>query len=307
MLEKVTMYRGKLRALFATQIMQTCIAALLMISAITISWEITVRYHETAAAQTINAYLGIINTLILYIFAVEILLRIFAYGADYFKAPWNVFDFIVVSLSLITIGGFFQIIRTFRLFLFLRTFSIFPNLQFLILSLGQAIPKIISTALLLMLSIYIFAVWGVIEYALAFPEWFGDLPTAFSTIFHAVILEHTWSHIYARMVEVDPFVGFFIYPTIIILNFLILHMVVGVIINALHLQNMADQEHKKHSFILGWLTGKHKNPHDSPLSADTKIILHEIHKLKADLSSLRAKSQKSPKQQNKQEEATIPE
>jgi voltage-gated sodium channel len=144
--------------------------------------------------------------------------------------------------------------------------------------------------MLLLIAIYIFAVWGVIEYSATFPVWFGDLPAAFGSIFHAVLLGHTWSEVYDVMVKVDPDVGFFIYPMVVVLNFLLLQMVLGVIINALHFQHVNEQEHKKHSFILGWLTGKNKNHHDSPLSADTKIILHEIHKLKADLMDLQSKT-----------------
>lgn len=280
MFQALESFRARLRRLFESNGMHIAIAALLLISAITISWEITIRYRETAEAQQVVEYLSHVNNAILFIFAFEILIRLFAYGLNYFKSAWNVFDFIVVGLSLLTIGGFFQIIRTFRLFLFFRTFSVFPNVQHLITALGESIPKIFSTAMLLVLAVYIFSVWGVIEYGGAFPEWYGDLPTAFGTIFHAVLLGHTWSEIYNAMVKVDPHVGFFIYPTVVILNFLILQMVLGVIINALHFQRLGEQEHKKHSFILGWLKGKYKSHHDSPLSADAKIILHELQKLR---------------------------
>ncbi len=289
MLSMITNVRTKLQNLFTSHYMQFFIAALLAVSAITISWEITIRYHETPEAQKMAILLGHINTYILYIFALEIILRIATFGRNYFKSGWNIFDFIIVGLSILTVGSFFQIIRTFRLFLFLRTFAVFPNFQHLLTALGQAIPRIFSTLMLLVLAIYIFAVWGVIEYSLTFPTWFGDLPTAFGTIFHSVLLGHTWSELYDLMSKIDPDVGFFVYPMVVVLNFLLLQMVLGVIINALHFQHLSEQEHKKHSFILGWLTGKNKNHHDSPLSADTKIIIHEIHKLKADLVSMQSR------------------
>ncbi|MBW8309687.1 MAG: ion transporter [Candidatus Paracaedibacteraceae bacterium] len=295
MLHHIESSRAYLRDLFSSRTIHIFIAVLLAISAMTISWEITIRYHETPEAQSLVGYLGTLNTIILCLFALEIALRIFAFGCNYFKSAWNVFDFVVVGLSLLTVGSFFQIIRTFRLFLFLRTISVFPNFQHLITSLGHAIPRIFSTLMLLMFAIYIFAIWGVIEYSITFPELFGGLPIAFSTIFHSVLLGHTWSEIYDVMVKVDPDAGFFIYPMVVVLNFLLLQMVLGVIISALHFQNVAEQEHKKHSFILGWLTGKHKNHHDSPLSADTKIILHEIHKLKAELGALEAQLTTMPK------------
>lgn len=283
-------FRKKAQDIFTSRAMQILIASLLLLSAVLISWEITIRYHETPEAQKMAILLGHINNYILYIFAIEIVARVITFGRNYFKSGWNLFDFIIVGLSLLTVGSYFQIIRTFRLFLFLRTFAVFPNFQHLLTALGQAIPRIFSTMMLLLIAIYIFAVWGVIEYSATFPIWFGDLPAAFGSIFHAVLLGHTWSEVYDVMVKVDPDVGFFIYPMVVVLNFLLLQMVLGVIINALHFQHASEQEHKKHSFILGWLTGKNKNHHDSPLSADTKIILHEIHKLKADLMDLQSKT-----------------
>ncbi|MBX3457330.1 MAG: ion transporter [Candidatus Paracaedibacteraceae bacterium] len=290
MTSSIANFRKKAQDVFTSRAMQILIASLLLLSAILISWEITIRYHETPEAQKMAILLGHINNYILYIFAIEIVARVITFGRNYFKSGWNLFDFIIVGLSLLTVGSYFQIIRTFRLFLFLRTFAVFPNFQHLLTALGQAIPRIFSTMMLLLIAIYIFAVWGVIEYSATFPVWFGDLPAAFGTIFHAVLLGHTWSEVYDVMVKVDPDVGFFIYPMVVVLNFLLLQMVLGVIINALHFQHVNEQEHKKHSFILGWLTGKNKNHHDSPLSADTKIILHEIHKLKADLMDLQSKT-----------------
>ena len=286
----ITDFRKKAQDIFTSRAMQVLIASLLLLSAVLISWEITIRYHETPEAQKMAILLGHINNYILYIFAIEIVARVITFGRNYFKSGWNLFDFIIVGLSLLTVGSYFQIIRTFRLFLFLRTFAVFPNFQHLLTALGQAIPRIFSTMMLLLIAIYIFAVWGVIEYSATFPIWFGDLPAAFGSIFHAVLLGHTWSEVYDVMVKADPDVGFFIYPMVVVLNFLLLQMVLGVIINALHFQHASEQEHKKHSFILGWLTGKNKNHHDSPLSADTKIILHEIHKLKADLMDLQSKT-----------------
>jgi len=289
MLTKLRTLRAHAQTLFTSHIMQFFIAGLLIFSAITISWEITIRYQETPEAQSMSVLLGHINTFVLYGFAIEILARILVFGRSYFKSGWNIFDLVVVGLSLLATGSFFQIIRTFRLFLFLRTFAIFPNFQHLLAALGQSLPRIFSTLMLLLIAIYIFAVWGVIEYAPSFPAQFGDLSAAFGTIFHGVLLGHTWSEVYDTMVKVDPDVGFFIYPMVVVLNFLLLQLVLGVIINALHFQHINEDEHKKHSFILGWLVGKNKNHHDSPLTADTKIILHEIHKLKSDLVNLQSK------------------
>lgn len=285
--------RTQFQGFFNSPVTQMGVALLLVISAVTISWEITLKTHTSFQYRELINRLEVINTYILYVFAIEILLRIFAFGFNYFKSGWNIFDFVVVGLSVLTIGTFFQIIRTFRLFLFLRTFSVFPSFQHLITALGQAIPRIFSTFMLLLLAMYIFAVWGVIEYSVSFPELFGNLSIAFETLTHAVLMGRTWSELYENMTKVDADAAIYIYAMVIVLNFLLLKLVVGIIINALHFQNIADQEQKKHSFILGWIRGKNTNHHDSPLSADTKMIVHEILKIKADLLTIDKKLDQS--------------
>jgi hypothetical protein len=43
------------------------------------------------------------NLIFLAVFSLECLIKIVAFGVDYFKISWNVFDFVVVVTSLITI------------------------------------------------------------------------------------------------------------------------------------------------------------------------------------------------------------
>ena len=47
---------------------------------------------------------AIITFIVLFFFFIEIALRLIAHELAFFKGAWNVFDFIVVSLSVITLN-----------------------------------------------------------------------------------------------------------------------------------------------------------------------------------------------------------
>ena len=79
---------------------------------------------------------GILNTLdsiVLGIFVIEAVIKILAKGNrpfDYFKNPWNVFDFVIVAACLlepiIHVGGdFFPVLRLSRILWLSFTYSLF--------------------------------------------------------------------------------------------------------------------------------------------------------------------------------------
>ena len=83
------------------------------------------------------AYLDYLITIL---FTCEVAFKIFVYKRDFFKVKWNWFDFIVVSVSFIALLLFwsgiesnilesFAILRTVRLFKFLRILRIIPNIE----------------------------------------------------------------------------------------------------------------------------------------------------------------------------------
>lgn len=56
------------------------------------------RYHPS---KVLGDTLEMLNTIFIVIFSTECLLKIFALRYHYFKEPWNLFDFVVVILSII--------------------------------------------------------------------------------------------------------------------------------------------------------------------------------------------------------------
>ena len=73
--------------------------------------------------------LFILDKLCLAIFIAEMVMKIWAYGKNFFQKGWNVFDFTVVALSAVPSISFFVVLRTFRLFLMLRYINRFKRLR----------------------------------------------------------------------------------------------------------------------------------------------------------------------------------
>ncbi len=103
--------------------------------------------------------LHFLDRIILAIFTVEILMKILARGKrpwDYFKDPWNVFDFIVVAVCFIPAidTHYVAVLRLARILRVFRVISIFPKLQLLVGALLKSIPSMGYVVLLLALIFY---------------------------------------------------------------------------------------------------------------------------------------------------------
>ena len=103
------------------------ITALIVINAIAIGLETSPYYVENY-----GAYFDVLNAIILGAFIVEAVLKMVALAPrpwEYFKNGWNVFDFSIIVLSLLPIGGSFATLaRLIRLLRVLRLISAFSGI-----------------------------------------------------------------------------------------------------------------------------------------------------------------------------------
>ena len=94
-------------------------------------------------------------------FTVEILIRMIAERSlvKFFKGGWNVFDFLIVSISLIPVGGAESVFvaRLLRIVRILRIVTVIPAFRHIIEALIKTIPRVGFIALLMFIFIYIWA------------------------------------------------------------------------------------------------------------------------------------------------------
>ena len=115
-------------------------------------------YNEVISSDYIFL-LKIFDYSITLFFTIEILIRIIAERSliNFFKDGWNVFDFLIVSISLIPIGGAESVFvaRLLRIVRVLRIVTVVPAFRHIIDSLIKTIPRIGFIALLMFIFIYL--------------------------------------------------------------------------------------------------------------------------------------------------------
>lgn len=215
------------------------IIGLILINAVILGME-----TSPGIMDRIGPTLILLNGIILAVFVVEILLKLLAFGPRFFRSGWNIFDFLIVSISLVPASGPLEILRALRILRVLRLLSQVPKLRVIIESLMRALPGMGWTALLLMLVFYVFAVMGTMMFGQQFPEYWGNLGLSLFSLFQIMTLE-SWSSGVARpMMEVYPWIWLYFVPFILVSSFMVLNLFIAIIVsatNAIHEDEEAEQ------------------------------------------------------------------
>ncbi|WP_111655440.1 ion transporter [Isoalcanivorax indicus] len=203
------------------------ITALIVVNAIVLGVE-----TSATARAAAGELLALLNGAILLVFVVEILVKLVAFGPRFFRSGWNIFDFLIVGISLAPTSGPLAILRSLRILRVLRLLSSVKRLRMLVESLMHSLPGIGWTAALLLMMFYIFGVMGTELFGESFPDWFGTLGASIYSLFQIMTLE-SWSMGIARPVmEQYPYAWVFFVPFILISSFMVLNLFIAIIVSA---------------------------------------------------------------------------
>ncbi len=199
--------------------------------------------------SSLHAGLMMADRICLWVFIVELVLRLFAWRGRFFKDPWSVFDLTVIAIALVPATGPLAVLRAFRVLRVLRVLTIVPSMRRVVSALLGALPGLGAIVMLLGLIYYVFAVIATDLFGQRFPDWFGSLGESFYTLFQVMTLE-SWSMGISRPVmEAFPYAWLFFVPFILIATFTILNLFIAIIVNAMqtfteqdHAQEKADQQ-----------------------------------------------------------------
>lgn len=132
--------------------------------------------HE-GQSETFQYVLMYINLIFICIFTGECVLKVFALRHHYFKNPWNVFDFIVVVISILSNlltevfkalsfkPTTFRIVRLARISRVLRLIKGAKGIRTLLFALMMSIPALLNISLLLILITFIFSIFAMAKFA----------------------------------------------------------------------------------------------------------------------------------------------
>ena len=239
---KISRFKRRITAWIESKRFTDFIAGLIILNAITLGLETNPDIH-----QTYGAYLSPLDFLILFIFVIELVLKLYAYGLSFFRVGWNVFDFVIVGGSLISAGGSMAILRTFRIFRVLRLMSIVPQMRRVITALFNAIPGMLSIAGVLFVIFYVAAVlttqvFGSYD-APDMKHLFGSIGASMYTLFQIMTLEGWSENVVEPTMLYFPWAWAFFVPFIIITSFAVLNLFIGIIVDAMDIiHDLEDDE-----------------------------------------------------------------
>ncbi len=179
-----------------------------------------------------NRELVMLDEAILLVFIVEIICLLLARGLAFFKDPWSVFDFLVISIAIVPATESFSVLRALRVLRVLRLFTKVKSLQKVVKSLLSAVPGLGSVGMVMLLIFYVSAVLATNLFSKDFPETFGNMGLTLYTLFQ-IMTGDGWSDSVARPVmEVFPYAWIFFIIFILISTFVILNLFIAVIVDA---------------------------------------------------------------------------
>ena len=177
-----------------------------------------------------------LDLLITLIFLVEISIRFLGEPQKraFFRNGWNVFDTLIVFISLIPIDDTDSalVARLVRVFRVLRMVSIVPELRLLLNSIIAALPRLGYVAALIFIIFYIYAAAGSLFFDRINPELWGNISIAMLTLFRVMTFED-WTDVMYETMDVYSWSWVFYLTFIFLTTFAFLNMVIGIVVSVL--------------------------------------------------------------------------
>jgi len=188
--------------------------------------------------RVMNEYGGLLHYTdksFIFFFVIELLIRITVKQSSFFKEGWNLFDFIIVVVSLLPLLGIPGLgnVSAFRALRLLRLLSIVPAFKRVLQGIGRALQGSFAVMCVLIVILYVFSVVSVKLFRDVSPIYFADLDTAFFTFFQIMTLDG-WSDIVRPIMELYPLASLYFAIYIVMTVFVLLSILIGIASNAIH-------------------------------------------------------------------------
>ncbi|MCI5047225.1 MAG: ion transporter [Aquisalinus sp.] len=227
---------AKLRRFLESRLFQNTILLLIVMNAVTLGMETIPAIRSDHATVLYRA-----DLVFLTIFIIELGLRIYAYRRQFFRNGWNIFDFIIISMSVLALPHAFSAFRAFRVLRVLHLVTVMPRMRVVVSALLDSIPGIMSVGVVLVLILYVFAVIAANLYGLEHPELFEDVFAAMYTLFQVMTLEG-WPDVAGAVAETHPSSWIFFVIFVLIATFTMLNLFVAIVVRVVE-EDSDDLEH----------------------------------------------------------------
>lgn len=244
---------------------QRFVMAVIFINAITLGLE-----TSPTAMNLAGGLLLTIDRMALVVFVIEIALKLIVYRLSFFRSGWNVFDFLVVGITLAPTGEGLSVLRALRILRALRLVSMVPSMRKVVNALLKAIPGMTSVLTLLSLVFYIAAVMSTKLFGATFPDWFGSIGASLYTLFQVMTLESWSMGIVRPVMEVHPMAWLFFIIFILLTTFAVLNLFIAIVVDAMSATEHDEQQETR-----------------ALVSTDHDQLMAEMRALRRELAELR--------------------
>uniref|UniRef100_A0A8C1WBL3 Voltage-dependent T-type calcium channel subunit alpha n=1 Tax=Cyprinus carpio TaxID=7962 RepID=A0A8C1WBL3_CYPCA len=215
-----------------------------------------VEYHEQP--EELTDVLEISNIVFTSLFALEMLLKLLAYGLyGYISNLYNIFDGIIVIISVCEIvgqsDGGFSVLRTFRLLRVLKLVRFLPALRRQLVVLMKTMDNVATFCMLLMLFIFIFSILGMHLFGCKFTlrlengdtvsdrKNFDSLLWAIVTVFQ-ILTQEDWNVVlYNGMASTSPWAALYFVALMTFGNYVLFNLLVAILVEGFQAEGDASR------------------------------------------------------------------
>nr|XP_046193674.1 voltage-dependent T-type calcium channel subunit alpha-1I-like [Oncorhynchus gorbuscha] len=208
--------------------------------------------HHNQPEELTNV-LEICNIVFTSMFAMEMILKITASGCfNYLRNPYNVFDGVIVIISVCEIigqsDGGLSILRTFRLLRVLKLVRFMPALRRQLVVLMKTMDNVATFCMLLMLFIFIFSILGMHIFGCKFSlkteagdtvpdrKNFDSLLWAIVTVFQILTQEDWNTVLYNGMAATSPLAALYFVALMTFGNYVLFNLLVAILVEDFRLR-----------------------------------------------------------------------
>ncbi len=216
-----------------------------------------------------------VDLICLAIFIVELVIKFIAFNKNFFGEKrvgkdgiyrfhlnrWNIFDLIIVLVSILpsvpyfALARFFRVFRSFRMLRTVRSLRAikvlklvnnFENLRVIFKAILNALPSIVWTGCLLIVFMYAYAIIGTYIFAIDYPEFFGNLGKSFITLLQVMTFDSWVSDITRPIVLAHPLTWIYFVSYAFIAALIIMNVIIGIVVDSIEeAREIANAEKKK--------------------------------------------------------------
>ena len=260
---------ANIAAIVESRAFSIAITTVIVVNAIALGLETSPRVMAVAGPLLLA-----IDAAALWVFTIEIGLKIWLYRGRFFRGGWNIFDFTIVAIAWLPATGPLSVLRALRIIRVLRVVSLIPQMRAVVGALFRALPGMGSILAVLMLVFYISAVMATKLFGASFPEWFGSIAASMFSLFQIMTLESWSMGIVRPVMEQHPGAWAFFVPFIVVTTFTVLNLFIALIVNSMQSLQAETSESLRTEAVLA---------HD-----ERELLLHRIEALTAEVRQMRS-------------------